>query len=947
MDTMSYIMSSSIRRFNVFLFVLFLIPGILLARPQAEDIPIPNDPSVLHGVLPNGLSYYVKANKKPEGIAELRLVVSAGSNNEDEDQRGLAHFLEHMLFNGTEKYPDNKLVSVLESFGIEFGPDINAYTSFEETVYQLSAKSNDEEEFSTALDVLKEWAFHATLDEEQFEKERPVLYEEWRIRRSANARMLDKIYPVLFKNSRHAERLPIGDMDIVLNAPVSALRRFYEDWYRPDLMAIIVVGDLDPQKTVEMIQEQFGQQENPKNPRPVIEYPIERHDETRIVIAHDPEATEADVSLYVKSDPSEMLFRSQYQDELARQLFFSILNERLDSLSRKQDRPFIQAESFSMPYTKDTSLAGLYSLVQLEEVFKGLEAILVEAERIQRYGVLPSELERAQANLMSSMESYWKQRNDLNSAQLASEYVAAYLMGDKYPSVEWLWDATQEYLPKIALEEVGTLAQNLLSRTGRVFIITGPSVPEITNISQDGVHQILEKVEREKIEPWKEEFVAGSLVEEVPVPGKIIGRSIVPGADITVLNLSNGARIIYKKTDFNNDEVIFSAFSKGGNSLVEDDLFISARVTSQAIQQSGIGRFSLSDLSKILAGKNVSVAPFVGRSEEGMNGSSSSRDLPELFQLIHLYHNAPRRDEEAWNAMISALSESLKHRAASPQQVYQDELFVRVYNNHFRAQPLSEQLLSEAELDEVLKIYTERFEDAGDFTYVFVGNFSPKELESLAVQWIASLPSQNSQETWQDHSVRFPSELVEFSVSTGIEPLSLVTQAWFGEWDGSYTESYRLQSLASALEMQLIKEIREEDGGTYSVGVYPLIKRIPAQEYFLMVNYSCDPERVEELTSHVLEIVERWRTSPPDKKFATDIVENQRRKRKENLKENSWWVKEILFALRTGISPTILLNRESLYETLSPEVLRQTAATYLNDERYLEGVLFPASSKIE
>jgi zinc protease len=662
-------MTSIQRRFTLVTILFVVLTAVLFARAQSEDL-IVNDPEVRSGVLANGLTYYVRANDQPSGMAELRLAVAAGSLQEDEDQLGLSHFLEHMLFNGTEKYPENELIDVLESFGMDFGPDINAYTTFDRTVYRLTVKSDDRAQFLTGLEILEQWAFKATLDEDQFEKERGVIQEEWRVGRGAQARLQDEIYPVLFQDSRYARRRPIGDMDIVMNAPLEALTRYYEEWYRPDLMAVIAVGDFDPDETVELIRERFGGHSNPKDSLARVDYPIPRHEETLVKVAHDPEATRTSVQLYVKYDPPEARFRPELRRDLAEQLFFVMLNQRLGELSRSEEAPFLYGYGFTSEYTKDTSLAGLAAAVGEAGVLSGLDALVTEAERVQRYGFLESELERAKRDVMSFFENYWKQRNDMDSADFIQSFIDAYFMGDSYPSVDWQWDAVQDLLPGITLEEVADVADVLLSDENRVVIVSGPSVPAITELSNEDILEVLDRVEGRTLDPWEESAVNGPLVAEPPAPGRIVRRFLVPGTDIDQWELSNGARVLVKKTDFRSDEILFRAISPGGSSRVDDENYISSQFASDAVDQGGLGEFSADNLRKALAGKNVDLDSFIQDTYEGFSGSTTPADLETLLQLLYLYQTDPRRDAVAWNALMNRTAESLRNRESSPMTLY-------------------------------------------------------------------------------------------------------------------------------------------------------------------------------------------------------------------------------------------------------------------------------------
>ena len=911
-------------------------------RAQSEETAITNDPDVRFGVLANGLSYYVRANDKPSGKAELRLVVKAGSVNEDEDQLGMAHFVEHMLFNGTEKYPGIEIVNLLESFGIAFGPEVNAYTSFDETVYQLSVSTEDKEQFRAGFDVLEQWAFYATMDEQEYEKERGVIHEEWRIRRGAQARINDETYPVLLKDSLYAERLPIGDMDIVLNAPVQTLRRFYKDWYRPDLMAVIAVGDFDPDKTARQIRERFEGHKNPENSRPAREHPVPRHEETLIKVAHDPEETETNVLLLIKNDRSERQFKKDIRDQLIQELLFTMLNQRLDEISRRSEAPFLYSAAFSDDFNLNTSLTGLFAVAPEESALDSLSAIISESERMLEHGFLPSEFKRAKINLESSYENVWKQRDDTESDEFTNTYLDAFLMGNPFPSIDWYWEALQEYLPLISLAEIQRKAEALFGDSSRVILVTGPSVPSITDIENEHIIRTVQKAQSQSLEPWYDKTVDGKLVENEPQPGYIRSKEQVPGTDIISWTLSNGARVLLKDTEFKEDEILFRALSPGGSSLVDDDEFHSAELAVEAVENGGLADYSLDDLEKILTGKNLSITPYIDSHHEGFSGKTVKDDLETLFQLIYLYHSdALRRDETAWENVLTRTRESLRNRDSSPMNVFSDKVFETIYDNHFRVRPLTLEDVPELDLDTALAVFRRLFEDAGDFTYIFVGDLESTELESLVIKWLAGLPGTGSDTGWVDRGVKNMQGSSELAVESGMEPLSLVLQIWLGDWDGSFAERYRLQSLAAALEMKLTKIIREEYGGTYSIGVFEDLSTIPFNEYRFFIQYSCDPERVEELSSRVLDIVDAWRNEPPEAKFADDVKAHQRQIFAENLEKNAWWMAQISFAVSTSTDPEDMMNRLELYNTLTPEILRSTARTYLNDENYIEAVLYP------
>jgi len=918
----------------------------LWARAQFEGVDdfIAADPEVRHGILSNGMQYFVRANSRPSGMAELRLVLKVGSILEDDDQLGLAHFVEHMLFNGTERFPANELVNVLESFGMKYGPEINAYTTFDSTVYKLKVSTRDDEEFQLALSVLEEWAFNAALTEEEFEKERAVIIEEWRVGRNAEARMLDEIYPTLFRGSRYAERQPIGSTEIIQNAPVEALRRFYRDWYRPNLMAIIAVGDFDADETARMIRERFSRHEGPERPRPRVQYEIPGHDETLVKVVHDDEAARSSVQILVKHDRKVSRYKKDLRHEVVEKLFYSMFNQRLAKIAREENTPFLSAYGFRTSYAKQTSISGLTVATREDGILPGMEALLTEAERIRTFGFLDSELERARRGLLNQYEELWKQRDDLEPSVLIEPLMTAFLLGEKYPSIDWLWQVLNEILPTITSEEVAEYSKIPLSDKNRVVVVRGPSVPEIIQLGDKAVLEVFDRVRDLKLKPWMEEAVSDVLVSTLPEPGRILSRSAIEEVGVHIWELSNGARVILKPTSYKAQQILFQAYSSGGLSQVEDEDYISAQYAVDVVNEGGLGDFSAVGLSQVLAGKNVSIEPYIYENYEGFTGSAGYDDFETLLELLYLHFTALRRDESAWEAFKTRTIEKIKHRESSPVIYYNNFLWETIFNGHPRSKPVTVESFDRADTDRALEIFAERFGGAADFVFVIVGDFDPPAIEEPVERWLGGLDAGSAGEGWVDRGMRSAPGVRDVSLEAGSEPLSMVTHVWSGQWNGDFAERYRIQSLAAALEMIFTQVIREDAGGTYSIGIYPRLTMVPVKSYQFIIQYSCAPNRVEELSERVQSVVSQWRDDGVEKKYAADVSASQRRNYAENLEKNDWWLNQIVFAVATGIDYRELLNRQALYDLLSAEILRQTACKYLNDDNYIRVVLYPDDS---
>lgn len=943
-----------------------VVPGVdpaLLAQPLGLD------PAVRTGTLPNGLTYYVRRNAEPAARAELRLAVDVGSILEDEDQLGLAHFVEHMAFNGTERFPEQALVDFLEGIGMRFGPDLNAYTSFDETVYMLQVPTDSAGLLETGFEVLKEWASAVALTDAEIEKERGVVLEEWRMGRGAGARIRDQQFPVLFADSRYAERLPIGDPDVIRTAPPEALRRYYEEWYRPDLMSIVAVGDFDPDRIEALIRETFGPLENPPEPRPREAFEVPAHDETRFAIATDPEQTTTSVGVIYKEPAERDATVGGFRDRLAQRLFDRMLNMRLYELSQRANPPFVAAFVGKGGFVRPVDALFLQALVQDGGVPAGLDALATEAERVRRFGFTETELEREKADLLREYEVAFNERDKTESRRLASELVDHFLEDEPMPGIEREFDLAGMLLPTIALAEVNALAQELVSEANRVVLVSAPEGGEVPDEAQ--LRQVLAAVEAKDLEPYEDAVSAEPLVAAPPAPGAIVGESVYEnGAGVTEWVLENGVRVVLRPTDFKNDEVLMTAFSPGGTSLAPDSLFRAAAVASAAANVGGVGAFSATDLGKKLAGQAVQVSPYVSEREEGLTGSASPQDLETLFQLVHLYFTAPRADSSAFEAYRQRVEAFIRNRSAQPEAVFSDTLQATLAQYHPRRLPLTVETLRRIELGEALGFYRDRFRDAGDFTFVFVGAFDPEAIAPLVEQYLATLPVAPREEAPRDLGIRPPEGVVEKVVRRGIEPKARVQLVFSGaldhrpdlplpaadsllasvdsaevvdfaaEREAARRERYLLGAMADALRIRLREELREDRGGVYGVGVSANADR-QLGTYTVAIGFGADPERVDELTAAVFEQIEHFQQEGPDAETVHKVQEADRRAQDVALRRNEHWLGALANAYRHDEPAEAHLYRTDLIQSLTPEAIREAAARYLDRQRYVEVVLLP------
>ena len=939
-------MHGSLRKATLTLSLLVAFSGPVRAQEQSfrsPDDPLPIGPGVVVGKLDNGLTYLIRANDRPENRAELRLVVNAGSILEDDDQQGLAHMVEHMAFNGTANFEKQELVNYLESIGMAFGPEINAYTSFDETVYMLQIPTDDPGIMATAFQILEDWAHQVSFDPEEIDKERGVVVEEWRLGRGAGARMQDRQFPVLFQDSRYAERLPIGKVEILESFPPEAITRFYEDWYRPDLMAVIAVGDFDAEAVESAIRDHFSRIPAPENPRERALYQVPEHQETLFAIASDAEATNSQVALLYKQPLGEEGTLNAYRQNLVEGLYNGILNNRLFELTQQAEPPFAFGGSGQGRMVRTGEIYQLVAMVPEGGIVRGMEALLTEAERVGRHGVTETELERQKADFLRGMEQAYAERDNQESGVFAAEYIRHFLEGESIPGIEFEYRAVEALLPTISLEEVNRIAENWMVDHNRVVLVNSPEKEGLAIPTAEELTSVFQDVVTAEIAPYQDTATEEPLLAETPSPSPVVEESEIPELGLTTWTLGNGVRVLLKPTDFKDDEVLFQAYSPGGFSLSREEDHMSASNAAQVVGLGGVGAFSQVDLGKKLAGKAASVSPFIGELTEGLSGAASPKDLETLFQLTHLYFTAPRKDPVAFQAMQQQMGAFLANRSAAPAAAFQDTLTLTMAQGHPRARPISMELFQEIDLDEAFAFYQDRFADASDFTFVFVGAFQPEEIKPLVETYLGGLPSIDRQESWRDLDIDPPTGVIRKEVRKGVEPQSQTQIIFTGEFDYTAENRLGMRAMTGALEIRLRELIREELGGTYGVGVSGGYVQDPEARYTIRVSFGSDPERVQELVDAVFTEMEAFKSGGPTPEELQAVKEQERRSRETNRQENRWWAAQLTFADEHGSDPRFLLD-ESLLDGVTAASIQQDAQRYLRMDNYVQISLLPETT---
>ncbi len=947
-----YISFTRTSRLVTALFLGLLLPLAVGAQsavgPQSTEaeLVLPVDPAVHQGQLDNGVRYIIRRNEEPAGRAFLRLVVNAGSTLETEDQLGLAHFVEHMAFNGTEDFDKDEIVNYLESLGMRFGPDINAYTSFEETVYMLQLPTDSTERLERAFHILENWAHKVSFEPEEVERERGVILEEWRVGLGAQTRLRDAHFPVLFQGSMYAERLPIGKPEVFTTAPREELVAFYRDWYRPEFMSVIAVGDFDLDLVEGFIRKFFGRIETrtggPERP----EFRVPNHTETRFAVASDPEAPRSSVAVYNKRTPNPMQTRAEYRERLGDILYAMMMNERFSELAQAADSPFLQATAATGRIVRAADVHLVQAITAEGGVTAGLEAITRETQRVRRHGFSEIERQLATRRFERSMRNAYNERNQTPSDRFMTEYTSHLLYGEAIPGIEYEYALIQEFLPDITLEELNARAQQFLGDDNRVVLV---ALPERPGLQPPNDAELMAALRRAEAATPGEFSFAGSdspLLESSPQPGEIVSEIYHEEVDATEWVLDNGVRVIWKDTDFRSDEIQFSAFAAGGTSFADDSRVLEARKLAEMFARSGVAQFSQSELDRVLAGSSVRVDHVVESVFHGLSGRGSSEDIDTLFQLIHLQVSEPRLDEQSFENFIRREEVALRSRATQPFALFQDRLTELLSPGNTRTRPFRVEMLEELDRQTALDLYHDLYGNAAALTFVFVGNITTNgspDFSDLVRTYLGSLPNRGQAPRYHDRRTPRPEGRVEDEVRAGIEDAGRLALVYHGEYEWSQEANHLLSSLTDVLRLQLRERVREQESGTYSVGVQRSISRFPEPEYLLLLSFGADPAQMQRLAAVVEEETAALGASTEiAARYLERVKETQRREHEQNLRSNSYWNSALEFAFKYERPLESVLAVPQLIEELTAERVRAAAERYLVLDRSLLLKLYPA-----
>lgn len=935
--------------FNVLLsFWILLTVGVFQpVSVQAQftvnsDQPLKLTPNVTQGTLSNGLKYFILPNKKPEKRVELRLAVNAGSIQEDDDQKGLAHFVEHMAFNGTKNFKKNDLVNYLESLGVKFGPDLNAYTSFDETVYMLQLPTDNEEVLKKGFTVLADWAFGISFDGEEIDKERGVIMSEWRTGLGAEQRMRNKYFGQLFYGSRYVDRLPIGDTSIIKNAPYDAFTRFYNDWYRPDLMAVIVVGDVEVAKVEKMIKDNFSQQQNPSTPRKRSSYYLPPHDDIKVSVVSDKEATRNIIRLLYKHPSAEVNSVGTMYAALKRELYNEMMNQRLEEISLSPESPFLFAYSGYGSQLRTADAYYSYASAADDKIEKALSALVTENERVKRHGFTSTELERAKANLMKEFETNFNEKDKIPSSNHARNLVSHFLYSDPFLEAETEMNLAKVLLPRITIKEINDLAKEWITDKNAGLVITKPE-NNIT-LKEEDLLKVMENAKAGKIEAYVDKVSNKPLLERIPQKGKISAKSFDEKTGVYTLTLDNSLKVHYKITDFKNDEILMSSYVWGGHSLCEDKDYWSCVFADAIMEESGVGNFSKTEIQKMLAGKTVEVSPYVSELENGFTGKCKTTELETMLQLVHLYYTAPRQDTSAFKSFKTRQINTYKNLLTDPQHYFNDKVQKIIYNEHPRVGYPTEKDMENLNLDAAYDFFQKEFRYSNAVNYFFVGNIEVKTFENLVETYLGSIP--NLTRFNPEYNQNLNKNLVEGSISSnfkmGIAPKSNVYIRVHLKTDNPEKDELEFNMASSVLRIMLRESMREDKGGVYGVRVTGTMDYQPKSIFNLIVSFNADPPMTQELINLVMEGINNLKNQGPSEENLKKVKEMISMQMESDLKENGFWLRQMEKNDKNNTALSGLLQMVEKAKSMTTADIQMAARKLFENENFIEISMYPA-----
>ena len=941
---------------KLFVLTMALICAMtVFAQQQKGDLnlsdPIKADPNVTIGKLDNGLTYYIRRNTYPKDRVEFRLAVNAGSNQEDDNQQGLAHFTEHMAFNGIEGFPSNSVVDHLRSKGVVFGADLNAYTSFDETVYMIPMPLDDPGNIDLGLKILRGWAAGLLYDNKEIDEERGVIIEEYRLGLGADDRMRKEYWPILMKDSRYADRLPIGKLDILQTFDYQVIKDFYHDWYRPDLQAVIVVGDINVAEVEAKIKTMFGNIPAKQNPRKKETYGIGANKEPLVAVCTDKEATGSQVELIRKHKHTPMKTIGDFRQQLCIDLYNAMFDARLEEMTQDPKCPFIGAGAGYGDFIGNTDAYASMAMAKENHIPEALRVLMQEDYRVLKYGFLQTELDRAKEELLERYDKAAKEVDKTESARFASQYINNFLRQDPIPGAKRENNYAKKLIEGITLDEVNALAKNWVTEENMVAIITAPEKDGVKVPSKEEILSILKDKSLANVQPYVDTYKDQEILEKENLkPGKITSIEKIDAVGAEKWTLSNGITVYLKKTDYKNDEILFSASSKGGKSLYGVKDLASADFAADIIDRGGIAGLDYNSLMKKMKGKDAGVSPNINLLSEGFSGSSSPKDLEFFFQYLNAFFTNPRIDPNAYELVMQESKEQIKMMTAQPMYKYLGKFLEAAYNyDPYMKQMFSydDEYLGQVNFDRAVQIYKERFSNPADFNFFFVGNYDEKEMKEFVELYLGSMKTDMKKKENYNLSVLKPrpDKATTQTVYAGTEE-----QGWMGMYitnpiDWSYRNSIIADMIGEALDIQFVRIVREKMGDVYSPMVNMGASKLPHPEMTLMILLGCDPVKTDKLADASLKILNDFKAKGPDKKTMELVKKQMISTRAKNIQTNRFWLSFISGKVNQDdpiINPS---EYDNIVNSVTKKEMVEFMKKYFKPEIYTRADMHPETMK--
>ena len=909
--------------------------------------PIAPDPSFRIGKLPNGMTYYIRHNEEPKERASFYIIQNVGAILENDNQNGLAHFLEHMAFNGTKNYPNKGIISSLEKHGVAFGRNINAYTAFTETVYNLSdVPVKHAGLVDSCLLVLHDWSHYLTLSDKEIDAERGVIVEEWRTRRTAGFRMQRAMFPVLFKDSKYAVRDIIGDSAIIKHFKYDTLRKFYHDWYRTDLQCIAIVGDVNVDDVEKSIKAQFSSIPAVENEIPRVEEAVPPHKDTRYVQIKDKESTNYGISIYIKHEAPKAALKDMvyYRNMYAVQpLFNAMMGNRIQELLQKGVPPFTNGSVSFGGFVRGYNVMSISATAKPDQEDIALKAIYTEAQRLVRYGFTQGELDRAKTNLLTQTESRWKQRDKISNDTYVNDIQSNFLENEPLTSIDFDWQMLQKLLPTVTVEELSAKAKQWIVPENRVIIVTGPDKENAKLLSEPEALAILKNVENSEIKPYEDTKVSSTLIEK-PLKGSVIVKTTpLPQFNAVEWTLANNAKVIYRLADYEKDNISIRGISPGGSSLLPASELANAMMLPQFIGMFGVGDFDATTLKKMLTGKNVSLNSGLSSLSETFSGMASPKDFETLMQLLYLQFEKPRFDKEAFAALKARYAGMVAGLANNPQKIVSDSLQLIMTSHSNRTKLVTPALVEELSVEQMEKIYRDRIADAGDFTFFIVGNLEEAKVKPLVEKYIGSLTDLPRKENWKDNNVTGPKGKTVKDVYITMEVKKATVVVNYNKLSAFDAKSNVLANiLKGVLSLRYTEEIREKEGGTYGVSVQSGSQHYPKAEKSLTMSFDAEPERSAHLKSILYTEIDKIVANGPTAEDLDKVVKNLLKDREQSKLHNNYWMNILVGFYQDKINSDAPENFEKILNSVTIADVKKYAADFFKSADLVDVIFLPA-----